>query len=263
MKIGIVGLGIVGSAGQYGFQKLGHDVKIHDIRLNTKLEDILDTEICFICVPTPSKEDHSCDTSIVETVIDNIINLGYNGIIAIKSTVQPGTTRKLIDKYNTPICFVPEFLRERCANVDFIENHDVCIIGTQNKDIFNLLKKCHGHYPKKFVQISETEAELCKYFNNIYNATLVTFANSFYEVCKSLDANYTNVKNAIVLRDHITDIYLDCNENFRAFSGPCLPKDCKAINYFCKANSIDVKFFETLLTENDRYKKTVFEGMRE
>ena len=72
MNIGIVGLGIIGSACKFGFEKLGHKVLGHDLILNTKLIDLINCEIIYICVPTPSKEDGSCDTSIVEQVVLNL-----------------------------------------------------------------------------------------------------------------------------------------------------------------------------------------------
>jgi UDP-glucose 6-dehydrogenase len=103
---------------------------------------------------------------------------------------------------------------------------------------------------------------LCKYYNNIYNATLITFANSFYEVCKKLNVNYSEVKDAVVNINHITDLYLDCNENFRGFGGVCLPKDTKAIDSICRRMAIDVDFFQMIIDENNKYKVTVFDGMR-
>ena len=210
MKIGIIGAGAVGGTVMLGLQELGHDVSSYDIKDGTTIEDVIDTEVCYVCVPTPQLDDGSCDISIVESTVNELRKNEYEGVIAIKSTVNPGTVKMLQDKYSPSlrICFVPEFLRERCAFTDFTENHDVCIIGTKSKDIFNLIKKSHGHYPKKFLQTSPTEAELCKYFNNIYNAMLITFANSFYQICNSLDINYSNVKNAIVNRDHINDIVI-------------------------------------------------------
>jgi len=263
MNIAIVGLGVVGEAVKYGLEKLGHNIICHDLRLGTSLEDVLNSEVCFLCLPTPSDESGNCDTSIVRRVVDDLHLLEYAGIIAIKSTVAPGTTRSLINQYNNnQICFVPEFLRERCASVDFVENHDVCIIGTEVKDVYETIKEAHGGLPEIFKQLTATEAELSKYFNNIYNATLVTFANSFYEVCQSLNADYTKVKNAASLRKHIKDIYLDCNDNFRGFGGMCLPKDTKAIAALCKDLDIDVKFFEMLIEENSKYAVTVFDGMR-
>jgi len=259
MKIGIIGLGVVGSAIKYGFEKIGHDVKVHDIKLETKIEDVLDTEICYICVPTCQNDDGSCDTSIVHDVIKTLMHkINYFGIIAVKSTVEPGTTME----YGNSVCFVPEFLRERCAITDFTENHDVLIVGTSDKSIYNKIVECHGRYPKKTIMLSKTESELVKYFNNIYNATQITFANSFYEVCKALNVNYSNVKDAIVQREHINDIYLDCNDNFRGFGGMCLPKDTAAINRLAKKLNVDVDFFEMLLKENNKYKTTVYEGMR-
>lgn len=261
MKIGIVGVGVVGEAVKYGMEKIGHKVTVHDIRLDTSINDVLDSEIVFVCVPTPSTEEGSCDTSIVESVVTELNKLSYTGVISIKSTVSPGTTERLNEEHGGSICFVPEFLRERCATTDFIENHDVCIIGTKEDRIFDIVKKAHGKLPDKFVHVSETEAELCKYFNNIYNATLITFANAFYEVCESLGADYTEVKNAIVNRNHINDIYLDCNDNFRGFGGMCLPKDTKAIAAIAKDKTHNT-FFDDIMRLNSTYKTTVFDGMR-
>jgi UDPglucose 6-dehydrogenase len=263
MRIGIIGIGVVGSAIKYGFEKLGHDIFVHDLRLKTKLEDVLESEVCFLCLPTPSSEDGTCDTSVVEDVVSRLRKMNYSGVVAIKSTVSPGTTQRLIEKHKWgSICFVPEFLRERCASIDFIENHDVCIIGTQEEWIYNKIMTAHGKYPKSFRRLTPTEAELSKYFNNIYNATLITFANSFFEVCEKVGANYTNVKNAITTREHIQDIYLDCNKNFRGFGGMCLPKDTKAIAALCRYENVNVDFFATLIEENAKYKTTVFDGMR-
>lgn len=272
MKIGIVGSeGVVGGACKFGFRKLGHDVRCHDIVLKSELEDVIQSEIIFICVPTPSRDDGSCDTRVVEEVVNEIhrlldvndfFRLSACPIIAIKSTVQPGTIHKLSREYpDLEICFVPEFLRERCAITDFTENHDLCVIGTYNDDVFETIKEAHGNLPEKVVQLTPQEAEFVKYFNNAYNATLVTFANSFYEICKANGVDYTNVKNAVVNRKHIVHNYLECNENFRGFGGMCLPKDLRALNKL--AEKTRVEFFKSILDENDKYKTTVFEGMRD
>ena len=99
MKIGIVGLGVVGAACKDGFEKLGHKVYGHDIKLYTSINDVLDTEVCYICVPTPSNEDGSCDISIVEDIVSQLNNLDYDGVVAIKSTVEPGTNKTFRNKY--------------------------------------------------------------------------------------------------------------------------------------------------------------------
>jgi UDPglucose 6-dehydrogenase len=264
MKIGILGLGVVGGAVYNGFLELGHQMTFYDpAKQGSKFEDVLDTEVCFICVPTPPDSEGFCDTSIVEESIEKLNSCNYRGVVAIKSTVVPGTTEGLSNQYPfLNISFVPEFLRERCAMIDFIENHDLCVIGTDSIESFNIIKKAHGTYPRSFKMVSRTEAELVKYYNNIYNATLITLANSFYEVCEELGASYSNVKNSLVLRDHINDSYLQCNENFRGFGGVCLPKDTLAISKLVQKLNLDVDFFETILKENAKYKVTVYDGMR-
>ena len=69
MKIGVVGLGVVGGAVHEGLKILEHETSVHDIKLDTTLDDVLPTEICFICVPTPSGELGECDVSIVNDVV--------------------------------------------------------------------------------------------------------------------------------------------------------------------------------------------------
>ena len=263
MNIGIVGLGVVGKAVEHGFIKLGHKVYVHDIKLETKISNLISCEVIYVCVPTPRDHDGSCDISIVQEVMDDLSSLKFDKHVCIKSTVTPGTTRELIDEYpDLSISFVPEFLRERCALVDFVENHDVCIIGAHSEEAYEAIKESHGHFPERFVHLTPTEAEFAKYFNNVYNATLITFANSFYEVCKNMGASYQNVKNAIVHRKNISNVYLDCNDNLRGFGGMCLPKDVSAIASLSKKLDINVDFFDDILRENDKYEVTVFEGMR-
>lgn len=263
MRIGIVGVGVVGGAIKFGFEVMGHKVSAHDIKLNTRIDDVVKSEVCFVCVPTPSCENGRCDVGIVEHVVQDLARKRYRGIVAIKSTVEPGTTEKLQKRYRAlSICFVPEFLRERCATADFQENHDLCIIGTHNRKVFEIVKTAHGRYPKQFEQTSPIEAELAKYFNNIYNATLITFANSFYDVCASVGADYMKIKNFMIKRDHIFDRYLDSNENFRGFGGVCLPKDLKAIIHLGKDAGVDVEFFKSIDAQNKKYRTTVPDGMR-
>tara|TARA_R110000787_G_scaffold40066_10_gene99854 strand:- start:8721 stop:9512 length:792 start_codon:yes stop_codon:yes gene_type:complete len=262
MKIGIIGVGIIGGACKYGFEKLGHKVICHDIALDTNIEDVLDTQITYICVPTPSDEDGSCNTSIVESVVHELHGLGYSGIVAIKSTVKPTTTEKLIKETGMEICFVPEFLRERCSISDFTENHDLLAIGTYSQTTYEMVKLCHGNYPKNHSHLTPTEAELLKYYSNVINALKVVFANEMYEICKTVGADYTQIKETFIKRGTTKDLYLDVNDNFRGYAGMCLPKDTKALDSFVKELGLDLKLFETMESENNKFKKTVFSGMR-
>ena len=263
MKIGVVGIGVVGGAVRHGLLKLGHQVPFHDKAKGTAIEDVLDTELVYLCVPTPKGPDGACDTSVVESVVAELAQRSYGGVIAIKSTIAPGTTERLQQRHpDCTLCHVPEFLRERAAVVDFTDHHDLCIIGTDSDRVEQLVRDSHGHYPRKFCRLRPIEAELAKYFNNVYNAMLITFANDFYEVCKTLGADYGALKAAMVHRDHIQDRYLDCNENLRGFGGMCLPKDTSEMASLADRLNLPVKLFRAILDDNGQYEVTLLEGMR-
>ena len=83
-----------------------------------------------------------------------------------------------------------------------------------------------------------------------------------YEICKAFGADYSVVKSAFVKRGTASDIYMDVNENFRGYSGPCLPKEIKALAALCKKLNLDLELFETIDKENSKFAPTVFEGMR-
>ncbi|MBF83813.1 MAG: hypothetical protein CL489_04980 [Acidobacteria bacterium] len=263
MIIGIVGSqGIVGEALAAGFNRLDFTVICHDILINTRLIDVLTTEIVYICVPTPSNDDGSCNTSIVESVVDELYKLKYSGVIAIKSTIEPGTTQRLIDKHNDQIVFVPEFLKERSAKYDFVFNHRLLLVGTNNVNYYYLVQRSHGQYPKDSMRVTPVESEMMKYYWNTFNATRITFANVLYEICQSNGAEYDRVKEAFLRSSDMPDEYLDVKPELRGYGGACLPKDVLAMNNACKKLGIPNKLFEYIDKENKLFKKTVFKGMR-
>ena len=264
MKIGIIGVGAVGSANKKGFEYLGHEVCVHDTKLNTKISEVCETEINYVCVPTPQAENGSCDTSIIESVIDELGQCNYKGIIAIRSTVVPGFTQSMIEKFNhLTICFVPEFLRERCAEDDFINNHKLLAVGTHDIWVYRKVIRSHGQLPEHTEHLTPNEAEVLKYFNNVYAALRVTFANNMYEICEKLDCDYTTIKNAYIKTGKATDMYLDVNPSLRGYGGMCLPKDTIAIASLMKKLNIDLKLIQSIHDDNLQFKKTVFNGMRE
>ena len=109
MNIGIIGIGVVGSAIQEGFERLEHNVKVHDIKLKTSINDVLDTELLYLCLPTNSKDD-GCNTDIIIEVLTTLTELKYSGTVAVKSTVVPGTYDKLIKVFDKEyLCLVQNF----------------------------------------------------------------------------------------------------------------------------------------------------------
>ena len=136
MKIGIIGKGMVGGTMADGLTQIGHTVICYDpLKGLYNLDALLDATCIFVCVPTPTI-NNKCDTSIVEEVVSHLSQRNYEGVVAIKSTVIPGTTERLAKLFsNLTICFVPEFLKEKSALSDFIDHHDVLIVGTDDEAV--------------------------------------------------------------------------------------------------------------------------------
>jgi UDPglucose 6-dehydrogenase len=266
MKVGIIGKGFVGSAVYEGLGSVGNEMSFYDPAVEgSKFEDILDTDIVYLCVPTNPDPDGNCDVSIVESTCYNLHCNGYCGVVAIKSTVIPQTTDKMHERYpNLRLAFVPEFLRERSAFVDFVENNDVLAIGVYNAFDAMAVEKSHGRLPKNITIMSPLEAELVKYYNNVFNTAKIIFANGMYEVCKTVDADYQKIYDAICMRDHINPSYLKCSETMRGASGPCLSKDPLAFKNWVESLDMEnkPKIFSTIVEDNNMYPKTVIKGTR-
>ena len=257
MRVGVIGKGTVGSAVYEGLRHIGHEVSFYDPAYpETTFEDVLDTDVVFIAVPTDQAEDGSCDTSIVESVIRVLSDSEYKGLAAIKSTIEPGTCRKLQQTWpSVRLCSVPEFLRARSAYADFLYNHDLLVIGSDRSEDYAILREVHGTVPERVAEVNPTEAELIKYFNNVHHAMSVTFANITYEVANALDSDYQKIYDAITQRACFNPSYLRCNENIRGFGGHCLPKDTSAYDYLIKKLGLPYKLIGTILEDNQEFIK--------
>lgn len=254
MNIGIVGLGTVGRALKHGFERLGHTVRVHDRKLNTKIWDLLDTEIIYICVPTPPGSLGACHTGIVEGVVEELRD--YRGVVAIKSTIEPGTTERLQKQYpEMKLCHVPEFLRASSPETDFVERLRVLVIGCTPTSWFDSVARVinsHGRYPRKVVTATSTEAELIKYMYNAFNALRIVFADEFWQLCRREGADFQKIKDVFVDLEGIPNAYMDIAENFRGkFGGACLPKDLKAILAYARSVGVEMNLLEAVEKAND------------
>ena len=250
MKIGIIGLGVVGSAIKEGFVRLDHEIKVHDIKLHTSITDVLDTDLIYICLPTNAKEDGSCNIDIIIDTLTKLTELEFKGTVAVKSTIIPGTYEKLIKVFNKEqLCLVPEFLRELYAIEDFIWNHNVLVIGSEYTDAIDLVIKSHGAYPKEVKVVTPYECEFVKYFSNSFKAYKTVFANSFGKLCDKHNVDYSKVLGVYKAEAVKETAYLRYfNEGF---GGMCLPKDVKAINKLTKDTNIST--FDFILNENKKF----------
>jgi len=237
-----------------GFEYLGHSMTFFDPKhAGSTLADVLDTDVVFISVPTDQAPNGDCDVSIVDNVVNELAVNNYRGLVSIKSTVIPGTTDRLQKQYpGLRMSMVPEFLRAKHALSDFVDNHDLLVVGTYNREDADIIVDLHGSFPAHVARVTPTEAEVIKYFNNVHHAMSVTFANIAYDVCEKLGANYINVYKAITKRECFNPAYLMANKNMRGYGGHCLPKDTSAWNNLIKKLGLPYNMIQSVIDDNEK-----------
>ena len=241
MNIGIVGQGYVGTAVKEVFSK-HYEVDTYDLDKDKcsvdYLEDLVElTDIIFVCVPTPMKKDGSCDTSIVEAVVkdinDMVVSRNVSGrIVAIKSTIPPGTTNRLNKECkNISVIFNPEFLTE--ANfIDDFKNQSRIIIGGERPSTTKLRQVYSLAFPNaKIVKTGSITAEMVKYFTNTFLATKVSFANEMKMICDGLNIDYDKVVEYSTYDERLGKSHwaVPGPDGKNGFGGSCFPKDMNAL----------------------------------
>ena len=252
-NIGIIGKGFVGSAVQNGFSAsvgCNAEVKVYDkdpLKSLHSLEDTINnSDFVFISVPTPSKKDGSIDLTILNDALQDISDIATNNntIFLIRSTIIPGTTRNFQSKFNNlKLVFNPEFLTERSANFDFI-NQSRFIIGgekTNTQKVAELFKWRFGNS----VAILETNyesSELIKYMANTFFATKISFLNDMKLLSDKSGANWEDVIEGFVRDGRIGHSHLNVPgwDGKYGFGGSCFPKDMQAIIFFAETLGIDM-----------------------
>tara|TARA_R110000851_G_scaffold9875_5_gene36328 strand:+ start:1026 stop:1904 length:879 start_codon:yes stop_codon:yes gene_type:complete len=261
MKIGIIGKGFVGSAVEFGFSaQTGCDaeIKVYDkdpSKSTHSLEETVNnSDFVFVSVPTPSNLDGSIHIGILESVLSDINNVYNNGaVILIRSTVVPGTTRKLQEKFNLPIVFNPEFLTERSAKFDFI-NQARFILGGEKDDttkVKDLYQSRFGH-TGAFIETNFETAELIKYMNNCFFATKVSFMNEMKLVADKCGVDWETATDGFVSDGRIghTHLAVPGPDGKMGFGGSCFPKDVQAMITFGKELGMDLNTLQGAWTTN-------------
>ena len=202
--------------------------------------------------------DGSCNTSIVEELLDKINKKKKDLIIVIKSTIPPGTTARYNEIYkNLSIVFNPEFLTERNAVSDY-ENQSRIIIGGPRPST-TILKQL---FSKVFVdshviKTGSTHAEFIKYFTNCFLATKVSFSNEMYELAKTYNLDYDKVLEYALMDKRLGKSHFNVPgpDGDRGFGGHCFPKDMEAIVYLTKKKSTTNNVLNSVLKTNDKVRK--------
>ena len=213
-------------------------------------EAIPESDIVFIAVGTPAKNDGEADLSVVFEVAQKIgkhLKPGLT-VIACKSTVPVGTNRKVEEllsavkpeKAEVLIASCPEFLREGSAIYDTF-NPDRIVIGSDSKKAINRLIELHRSINAKKVITDLASAELIKYASNAMLATKISFANLISFYCEKTGADVETVLDAIGLDKRIGRIFMDPGVGY---GGSCLPKDVKAMIKIAHALKINGNFLD-------------------
>lgn len=261
-NINIIGYGYVGGSIGYLCNKRGINYTITDtcdksgngeVSYFANLEETIhksevDNEVnyYFICVPTPSKYNHECDTSIVQSIFKIISETcTKKTVVIIKSTVSPGTTRKLHSfnkNKDVSLFFSPEFLTEKNANLDVMNEKKLILGASDDKVDEAALYVVSKMYNSTEITSCQYEyAEMMKYTINVYLAQKVHFFNDIYDVCKKMAIDYDQLKKLVVMDSRISPSHTSVpgHDTKFGFGGSCLVKETKGMSYLRNQLGLD------------------------
>lgn len=275
-KIAILGYGYVGRA-VYRFLKDHYDVVVIDPHVDfAAMRERQDPECpaqwgkeygaaagidhAVVCVPTPpGKDGWSCDTSIFEDVLRNTGCQSY----LVKSTVCPGSIDRLAAETGKRICFSPEYIGEGKYEIPFWKDyphptdmklHSFHIFGGPRdvtREWVEIFQKVAG-WNARYMQTTALQAEMVKYFENMFLATKKIFCDEMYNVCQAFGADYNEVRELWLLDGRIGPAMTLVFPDKRGFGGKCLPKDTAAIVAAARAKGYDPKLWAEVIASNKR-----------
>ena len=295
MNITIIGAGYVGLVTGACFAKLGNKVTCVDInrekiqKINDGIppifehgleellttyrknitattdyhEAIMNSDITFICVGTPTLKNGNIDLSFVKDATISISKVLKGKkqwhLVVVKSTVLPGTTQNIVlpilekqsgKKVGVDIglCMNPEFLKEGVAIKDFLES-DRIIIGYHDEKSLKALKELYKNFNCPIVETVLSAAEMIKYASNAFLATKISFINEIGNMCKKLGIDTYAVAEGMGLDKRIGRAFLDSGIGW---GGSCFPKDIDALIAWAKENNEKTKIIESTKEVNQQ-----------
>lgn len=269
-KIGVIGCGFVGTAVSTGFQTiLGDKVEVREYDKYKDTESLAtvveESDILFLCLPTPMNDDGSCDISIIQKVVQEISSITHqNKLLVIKSTVPPGTTEKLSKTFTRfDFCFNPEFLTQAHFIEDFMHQNRIFLGWTEKKAseknyarIVGLYKDFIKSRPPQFTyklfDESSKNVEMAKYIANSFLTTKVVFFNEMHQICKAAGIDYKLSVDLACSDERIGSSHTSVPGPDGQFGagGPCFPKDTNALIAFAKENGVDPLALESMWMKN-------------
>ena len=239
--IGIVGAGVVGGALYDYLLAEGRNVCVYDPpKGHSDPRAIADADVIFVCVPTPYTNGIGFDD---RHLLDAVAGIPGRKAIVIKSTVLPGTTDLLQERFpQHRFMFNPEFLREATAREDFVkpDRQIVGCTGSSNRDAAAIMAML-PRAPFELV-CTASEAEMAKYVANSFLAVKVVFSNEVFDLCQRLRIDYDAVRDMAAADARIGASHMDVLDGgYRGFGGKCLPKDSKALLDLARSVGIEME----------------------
>jgi UDPglucose 6-dehydrogenase len=256
IKIGQIGNGFVGAALNKSFKKKGVNTVVYDkFQKIGRIEDLVDLDIIFLCLPTPYVDGVGFDLSAIEENF-KILSGVYSGLCVIKSTVEPGISKMLSEKYNLNVAHNPEFLTERTAFYDFHNQKHIVLGKVCDSSFFdNLVLLYKRLYPDALISIcTSSESEAMKLFTNSFYAQKVMIFNEFYLLCQSFDLDFENIKALMLKNSWITPHHVTVPgpDGRLAYGGHCFPKDTNALNELMKTQGTPNSVLEAAILERNK-----------
>ena len=224
---------------------------------------VMQTDISFVCVGTPSLRTGKLDLSHIEQVSREIgaalREKKAPHTVVLRSTVLPGTSESVVIPIienasgqkagvDFNVVYNPEFMREGSAVADFLQP-PYTILGSRDPRHLTQVRELYKDLPCTTFETEIPVAEMVKYVSNLFHAVKVGFANEIGTLCKHLGVD-TQVVTQIFTSDtklNISPAYL--SPGF-AFGGSCLPKDLRAITYRAKELDLDLPVLQSLMPSN-------------
>lgn len=270
MKVGIVGNGVVGSATARVWLEHCEEVRVYDVvpekRTHSLAETVGDSDVIFVCLPTPEMPDGNLGTDVVESFFQWVAQeSGGDGepwkeskIFALRSTMPIGGTRRIADAYGIrSMIYYPEFLTARCSFAD-AANPSRNLLGFDLGGFSDWLKLSNiliRRYPGvKMRSGSFEQVEAAKLFTNAFFAVKVAFFNEIEEVAGSLGLNWKSIHEMMLADGRINPSHtmVPGPDGKRGFGGACLPKDLAQVaNYVDHIND----FYSICMTSLIRNRK--------
>jgi nucleotide sugar dehydrogenase len=228
LNISIIGLGSVGNAAFTVLQE-HHSVTGYDIDGRGSWEDVISSEATLVCVSTDAGDNNRLDMSNINSVAKRLSDDTYQGVMIVKSTLQPGTMDSIAKRHpNLNISYVPEFLREKDA-IEWFANPDRIVYSADQQSEQSAIS-CFGWVPASVprLKMAHLEAEFAKLAHNAYIATKVTFTCEIERIAKSRGIDPHAIMEA-VWTDRRINNPAHLTPGLGGYSGKCVPKDTAAL----------------------------------